>query len=191
MGSASGRFIFLLTMSEFVTRETDRLLMRPPVASDEVALFEIQNNADAMQYTYSAPDLPATIAFLKRYRDRFEIDGYMPWTVALKAEDRIIGWGGLNRDPEEPHWGPEVAYFIHQDYWGRGFATDIVDAALGVAFEHVGLEEVTAFTRPANIGSQRVIAKSGFEFVQYVPKIERNQYVITSSAWRSGDRPRY
>lgn len=163
--------------------EVGELLLRPSMLGDEVALFETQGNSDAMQYTYCAPDLAATRAFLKRYADRFVEDGYSPWTAVLAAEDRIVGWGGLNRDPEQPHWGPEVAYFIHPAYWGRGYATDIVEASLRLAFAEIGLDEVTAFTRPANLGSQRVIAKSHFEFVRYVEEIERNQYVITRSAW--------
>jgi RimJ/RimL family protein N-acetyltransferase len=41
-----------------------------------------------------------------------------------KANDRIVGWGGLYNHPFDPGWGMEIAYFFHPDVWGQGYATD-------------------------------------------------------------------
>jgi ribosomal-protein-alanine N-acetyltransferase len=162
------------------TIETQRLLLRAPEPADAGDLFEIQGNPDAMRYTYCAASREATTHYLERYAARFSEDGYAPWTVILRSEDRIVGWGGLNRDPDAPHWGTEVSYFIHPSYWGRGLATELVRASLGLAFGSLGLAEVLAYSRPENRASHQVLRKAGFVWIRYVPELERDQYRVAA-----------
>jgi ribosomal-protein-alanine N-acetyltransferase len=163
--------------------ETRQLLLRAPCPADIDALFEIQGDPDAMRHTYVAPDRQATARYVDSYSARFPMDGFAPWVAVLRAENRVVGWGGLNRDPKEPHWGIEVAYFIHRLYWGRGLATELVQASLSLGFRELGLAQIVAFTRPANHASGRVLTKSGFLFVRHVPELERDQYVATPDSW--------
>ena len=158
--------------------ETPQLLLRGLVPTDVNPMFEIQGDADVMRHTYVAPDRVATARYLEAYAARFAKDGYAPWTAVLRSEGRVVGWGGLNRDPNAPQWGTEVAYFIHRSYWGRGLASEIVRASLGLAFEEIGLPEVLAFTRPENHASRRVLEKSGFTFLRHVAELERDQYLV-------------
>src|SRR5262245_65425415 len=60
--------------------------------------------------------------------------GFAPWTVVLRSEERVIGWGGLNVDPFEPGWGIEVSYYLHPMRWGQGYATELVRGTLRHAF---------------------------------------------------------
>ncbi len=166
------------------TIETAQLLLRASRGSDTDELFEIQGDRDAMRHTYVAPDREATAAHLDAYGARFAEDGFAPWVAVLRAERRVIGWGGLNRDPKEPHWGVEVAYFIHRAYWGRGLASELVQASLGLAFCDLGVPEVIGFTRPANRASSRVLSKAGFTFLRHVTELERDQYVVTPDSWK-------
>lgn len=85
--------------------ETPQLLLRAPRGSDADELFEIQGDRDAMRHTYVAPDREATTAFLDAYSARFTEDGFAPWVAVLRTERRVIGWGGLNRDPKNPAGG--------------------------------------------------------------------------------------
>jgi RimJ/RimL family protein N-acetyltransferase len=155
---------------------TPRLLLRAPEPADVDPLFEIQGNADAMRHTYVAPSRDASAEYLARYAARASLDGFAPWTAVLRDEARVVGWGGLNRDPKEPHWGVEVAYFIHPSHWGRGLASELVIASLELA-SALGLREVFGFTRPANLASRAVLLKTGFRFVGYVHELERDRYV--------------
>jgi ribosomal-protein-alanine N-acetyltransferase len=100
-------------------------------------------------------------------------DGFGPWTVVARAGGRIIGWGGLYTDPFDPGWGPEVGYFFHPDAWGRGHATELVEASLEVADRVLNLPEVRAFAHPENTASRRVLEKAGFETVRFLPEMER------------------
>jgi RimJ/RimL family protein N-acetyltransferase len=169
------------------TLETRRLLLRAPRASDVDALFEIQGDAEVMRFTYCAASRDDTARHLEAHAARFEEDGFAPWTVVRRADERIIGWGGLNRDPQAPHWGTEVAYFFHPSCWGSGFATELVTACLDHAFDTLGLPEVGAFARPANRASARVLEKAGFSRVGYVMELERDRFRVTASE-KSGAR---
>jgi RimJ/RimL family protein N-acetyltransferase len=156
---------------------TPQLLLRPSEPADVDPLFDIQGNADAMRYTYIAPSREATAEYLARYAERFARDGFAPWTAILRSEERVVGWGGLNRDPKAPEWGVEVAYFFHSACWGRGLATELVRASLAHAAK-LGLPEVVAFTRPANLASRAVLLKTGFRFLRHIPELERDQYSV-------------
>jgi ribosomal-protein-alanine N-acetyltransferase len=47
---------------------------------------------------------------------------------------------------------------------------------MSIADTVLRLPEVSAFARPENVGSRRVLEKSGFELVRFVPEMERFLY---------------
>ena len=58
----------------------------------------------------------------------------------------------------------ELAYALMAESWGRGLATELSQALLAVAFEHLGLEDLVCFTLTTNRASRRVMEKVGFTF---------------------------
>ncbi|HNT74868.1 MAG TPA: GNAT family N-acetyltransferase [Anaerolineae bacterium] len=158
--------------------ETNRLCLRPFVEDDIDPLFLIQSDPIAMQYTVCAKTREAAARRLRAYaREKDEL-GFAPWTVVLRSEDRIIGWGGLNVDPFDPGWGVEVIYFFHPAYWGRGFAGELVKTSVDIGFALHRLEEINAFAHRDNKASIRVLEKNGFRYLGYEERLERNHYRI-------------
>jgi len=156
--------------------ETERLLLRPPRLADVPTLFEFLGDAEAMRYTHCDATLRICrrrIAVHEWCRRR---DGCAPWAVISKADGRIIGWGGLYQDPFDPGWGVEVGYSFRPQAWGRGYATELVAASLETGDKVLHLPEVRAFARPNNAASRRVLEKSGFEAVRFVPEMGRLLY---------------
>ena len=102
-----------------------------------------------------------------------------------KGDARIIGWGGLYDDPFDPGWGVEVGYLFDPAVWGRGYATELVMACVGLADTALQLPEVHAFAHPENVGSRRVLEKTGFEVVRLVPEMERLLYMRSRHGQRS------
>lgn len=169
--------------------ETRRLRLRAPRDEDVAPLFAIQGDADAMRFTFRADDAGATRRHLRTWERSRATHGHAPWTVEAKDDGAVIGWGGLGRDPDDARWGPEVVYFLARDRWGRGLATELVEAALHLAFEELGLPEVGAFVRPENAASRRVLAKCGFRRMGHVPAMERDRYAIDRATWRAARAP--
>lgn len=162
---------------------TERLTLRAFQPEDVDPLFEIQRDRDAMQYTFVAESRAASEAHLTAYAALYAEHGFAPWTVVWRADQRVIGWGGLNVDPLDSGWGIEVGYFVHRDYWGRGIASEIVRTSLAHGFGSLELSEIGAFTRPENTASVRVLEKAGFRFFAYEPRIERNRYALRREEW--------
>jgi ribosomal-protein-alanine N-acetyltransferase len=160
------------------TVETNRLLLRPYQDEDLDPLYEIQRDSKAMQYTIYVEDRQEAEKRFKAFAALLDRIGYAPWTVVLKQDERIIGWGGLNIDPFDSGWGTEVAYFFHPDYWNRGFATELVMASLREGFTHLNLDMIGAFARRENRASIRVLEKCGFKYTGYVEKLNRNRYEV-------------
>lgn len=100
-------------------------------------------------------------------------DGYAPWTAIRKDDGKIIGWGGLYNDPFDPGWGCEIGYFFHPDVWGRGYASELVSAALNFADNELKLPEVRAFAHPANSNSRKALERSGFKVVRFIAEMNR------------------
>ena len=157
---------------------TDHLILRPFQTNDDSFLFEIQSDPDSMQFTFCSHSLSQTQERLNAYARQLDELGYAPWTVLSKLNGEIIGWGGLNVDPFDSGWGTEVAYFFHPDYWGRGYATELVQASIEHGFKRLRLGEINAYTHPKNLASIRVLEKCGFAFIHYVPKLHRAHYIV-------------
>jgi ribosomal-protein-alanine N-acetyltransferase len=156
--------------------ETARLILRRPALRDVPALFVFLGDTTAMRHTHADASLRACRRRVAVHERRRRRDGYAPWTILTKSDGRIVGWGGLYDDPFEPGWGVEIGYFFDPASWGRGYATELVAACTDVADRVLLLPEVGAFAHPENAGSRRVLEKSGFAIVRFVPEMDRFLY---------------
>ena len=99
-----------------------------------------------------------------RIHQHFESYGFGPW--AMEVDGTFAGWLGLMRPRFEAHFTPcvEVGYRLRTEFWRRGLATEGARAVLRYGFERLKLDEIVAFTVPANIRSRRVMEKIGLTF---------------------------
>lgn len=88
--------------------------------------------------------------------------GFGPWAVELNGA--VIGWGGLQHTTVAGHPEVELLWFIDPDHWNRGYATEIAREAVRIAFDVLELDDLVAFTTPANAPSQAVMEKLGMTF---------------------------
>ena len=149
-----------------VMLETERLILRPPCRADIPELFEFLGDPVAMQHTHSDKTLRECQRRVLVHEWRRRRDSCAPWVVIRREDDRIIGWGGLYEDPFDPGWDFEVGYYFRPEVWGNGYASELVNAALGIADKQLKLSEVWAMAHPQNGGSRRVLEKAGFVFAR-------------------------
>jgi ribosomal-protein-alanine N-acetyltransferase len=154
---------------------TERLIMRDTRMSDVPDLFGILGDREAMQHTHCCASLRDCARHVAGHEWQRRRIGHAPWTIARKADGLVIGWGGLYDDPFDRGWGLEVGYWFARAAWGQGYASELVNASLGVARER-GVPLVSAFARPENGASCRVLEKAGFRKERYVASMARNLY---------------
>ena len=165
--------------------ETDRLVLREPRVSDAAALFEFFGDRDAMRYTFHLATLRDCRRHIAGHHCQRRKLGFGPWTIVERARGQIVGFGGLLDDPFDPGWGIEVVYHFSRGAWGKGFATELANHSLLVAATRLRVPEVRAFAHPDNLGSQRVLAKAGFEKLRFVDSMNRFLYVRALETGRS------
>ena len=162
--------------------KTRRLVLHHFQEAHAEPLFEFMRDSDAMKHTYVAPSYEKCLARLTTYEAMRPTLGFAPWVVHSATEAKIVGWGGLSVDPEEPEWGLEVSYAFAPNTWGQGYATELVMHSLAYAFEVLLAKEVHAFAKPQNAASVRVLQKCSFSMLCYEPSLERNHYLATHAS---------
>ena len=55
----------------------------------------------------------------------------------------------------------ELGYGLHTQYWGQGLATEVAKELLRLGRTALARDTLVAVTRPDNLGSQRVLVKTG------------------------------
>jgi ribosomal-protein-alanine N-acetyltransferase len=88
--------------------------------------------------------------------------GFGPWTVLERGEP--IGRVGLRHTRLAGRPEVELAWFLDPAVWGRGYATEVAERALTVAFDQLQLDDVVSLTTPANVASLAVMTRLGFVF---------------------------
>ncbi|BCR35977.1 GNAT family N-acetyltransferase [Mariniplasma anaerobium] len=63
----------------------------------------------------------------------------------------------------------EIGYVIHKDYWGKGIMTQAVKELIKLGFTYLNYDKIIIKHLSKNIGSQRVIEKSGFKYIKKEP----------------------
>src|SRR3546814_3070773 len=79
--------------------------------------------------------------------------GYGYWVFADRADDRLVGMGGLAyfcRGIAELEGFPEAGWAFDADHWGAGLATEAMGAALGWADAHLDAAEVRCIIDPGH-----------------------------------------
>ena len=91
----------------------------------------------------------------------------------FSQDDAFIGIGSLWVRED----GTEAEYMVLPEYWNQGYATAIVASLIEKAREHPSVKSLTALVDPANIPSQKVLAKNGFTYEKTLPVEEDNSTV--------------
>lgn len=146
--------------------ETDRLRVRRWRRSD----------ADSIQAIYSDPDvvrwiddgnpisLEETESWLAITASNYEQRGYGMFTLDRRDTGEIAGFMGIVHPKGQPD--AEIKYAFRRALWGQGLASELVAATVAYAAEALSLRDVIATVAPENRASQRVLLKSGFQFVE-------------------------
>jgi RimJ/RimL family protein N-acetyltransferase len=147
------------------TRETDRLVLRPPHAADLDPYIDIHEDPEVMRHLMvpkPSPGRPGAWRTLALLAGHWHLRGYGQWTVIEKASGDVIGRVGLWNPEGWP--GLEVGWVIRRSRWGNGFATEAAREAMRFAATEVGADRLISLIPPDNARSIRVAHKIGETF---------------------------
>jgi [ribosomal protein S5]-alanine N-acetyltransferase len=148
--------------------ETERLVLRRFEARDWQALARFYTDDQVMRFMLPGRGLPREQAQeraksnIHNFNDHWARRGYGVWAVQDRASGRLLGQCGLRWVPEAEQ--TELLYLLAKTAWGRGLASEAGQATLRDGFGRIGFDQLIALTAPENRGSQRVLAKLGFNY---------------------------
>jgi len=68
---------------------------------------------------------------------------------------------------EEGHW--DISYNLGTRFWGKGYMTEAMGAAMKYAVENMQIPEIQTVFAIDNPSSGRVLQKLGFQFAKEIP----------------------
>jgi RimJ/RimL family protein N-acetyltransferase len=143
--------------------ETKRLMLRPWRASDRPVFAEINADPVVMRFMLNTLTREESDAYVDRETRHLAETGYCTWAVEAPGVAPFIGAIGIRRVRFEASFTPavDVAWRLHRNYWGNGYAPEAARAAIDDGFNRCGLHEIVALTSLQNIPSIRVMEKLG------------------------------
>ncbi|RJE90515.1 N-acetyltransferase [Paenibacillus sp. 1011MAR3C5] len=152
--------------------ETERTILRKISLEDAADMFEYCSDDEVSQYTTwnSHQSIEDTRAFIQYILNKYDQQQLAPWGIEDKATGKFIGSCGYV-DWVPNHARGELAYALSRSYWNRGYMTEIVKRLIEIGFEKMGLVRIEARCLTANIGSARVMEKSGLIYEGTMSKV--------------------
>jgi RimJ/RimL family protein N-acetyltransferase len=145
---------------------TDRLVVRPWRLDEADRLFDIYRRPEVVRWIGAEPmqDRREAIEMIERMLARLEASpGFGAWAVVARSNGIAVGGVGLKPIPEG-EGEIEIAWQLHPDSWGRGFASEAARALLERGFTD-GLSEVWALTYLDNHRSAAVCQRIGMQLL--------------------------
>jgi len=144
---------------------TERLVLRQWREDDRDAWAAMNADPVVMEHFPATQSREESDRWFAFNRDRLDDRGWGLWAVEVPGVAPFIGFIGLNRPGfDVPGHGPdcvEVGWRLAAEHWGKGYAPEGARAALDLAWDELGLDEVVSFTFVGNANSRRVMEKLG------------------------------
>ena len=141
--------------------ETERLIIREAREADLDFVVALMNDGDYLRLIgdRGVRDLESAAAYVASSPIYDYAEGLGFNIVETKIGERV-GICGLVR--RESDGDVDLGYAMLHRHSGKGYATEAARATLKHAQRELGLERVIAITTAINVGSRRVLERSGF-----------------------------
>ena len=135
---------------------TKRLELRKLCRDDLAALVRQIDDWEVARWLSRVP-YPYTMADAETWLSHVETQKL---ALTIFRNDHLVGGVGLSEGDDGYH---ELGFWLGQDYWGRGYATEAAAALLDHARTGLGIEAIKASYITGNEASANVLQKLGFE----------------------------
>lgn len=149
--------------------ETSRLTIKAPSSSDFDNWFQLLSDAEVMRFigqgvlNQSEVEVQLTKA-IQHYQEY----GFTLGSVYEKENNTFIGRAGLRYLYfDKASAEIELGCALHKAYWGKNYASELMQALFDWAFNTLSLPRLIAQVDPVNLRSKNLIEKFKMRFVKY------------------------
>lgn len=147
-----------------VTLETERLILRKTIKEDIDELFYIELNPNLRRYL-GIHKVGTSLNDNRNYFDFSKYDNldFYRWSIVEKDTNKLLGCIYLNvHDEKARSYG--IDYFIREDSWNKGYATEASKCVLEFAFNKLNINRIESSGAKSNPGTLKVMEHIGLKY---------------------------
>src|SRR5688572_11277934 len=115
--------------------ETERLILRELLPSDDKGMFELDSDPDVHTYLGTKPleHIEQSREVIEMVRKQYIDNGIGRWAMIERSTGEFVGWAGLKLVKTETNGRInfyDVGYRLIKRYWGKGFASEAAIASV-------------------------------------------------------------
>ncbi|MEL6986676.1 MAG: GNAT family N-acetyltransferase, partial [Bacteroidota bacterium] len=148
--------------------ETERFKLRAPKLADVPFIFSATRHEgfnDGMPW--GPPDsIDELLPNVQKALDVWEANTAFSFTIVEKQEDDLIGRISIRSTKETNRWN--VGFFTHPLQQKKGVMSEVLAEVVQFGFTSLNAQVIEALYAIWNVGSERVLHKNGFKFVEFI-----------------------
>jgi [ribosomal protein S5]-alanine N-acetyltransferase len=168
-----------------------RCALRRWTKSDVSSLVQHANNLNVARHLRDRFPHPYTRAHAAAFLTH-AIAGEPPTNFAIVVNDEAAGGIGYVRGSDVERYSAEIGYWLGEELWGRGIATEALQMLTHQLFADGQLLRLFALPLADNLGSVRVLEKAGYELegllrascVKYGERRDQLLYARINPDWK-------
>jgi ribosomal-protein-alanine N-acetyltransferase len=145
-----------------------RVFLKPLESADaeKVLHLEVRNRSFFEEYSIDRKEsfytLEGQLERIKTNQENMNQDQAYSFGIFLNESEELIGSIGLFKVERGPAQSCIVGYVLDKAHNGKGYMTETIELLVDYAFTELKLHRIEAGVKPNNLGSIRVLEKSGF-----------------------------
>lgn len=150
---------------------TDRLILRPMTMLDAADLFAVFSDPAVVRFWSAEPWTSVSFAedSIERALEAYRSQSEVRFGIELAATGALIGTVNLHHIfPQNRRC--EIGYALGSPHWGKGYATEALEAAIDYGFHELRLNRIEADIDPRNDASAGVLERMGFRKEGFMPE---------------------
>ena len=147
------------------TITTTRLTLRPFILSDAEEVSRLCNNYNLYKGTLNLPypyPIDSAIGWINTHQEAFENEA--SYTFAITDQSSGILYGAIGISHNKADRNGEVGYWIGEDFWGNGYASEALKALIDFVFQYKNYHRVFGRFLEFNPASGQVMHKVGMNY---------------------------
>jgi RimJ/RimL family protein N-acetyltransferase len=146
---------------------TSRLVLREVTPDDAEPMAELHADPDATRYRPEGVSSPEhSRQLFSSWLDHWAEFGFGYWAVEVAGTSDLAGFGGLQLAYGDDGPYLNVFYRLFPRFWGKGYAPEMVTAAVEWGHRVLPSLPIMIITPTSNFAARRVAEKLGFTQVR-------------------------
>jgi ribosomal-protein-alanine N-acetyltransferase len=137
------------------------ILLRALADSDKERLAELCNNKKILDNLRDNIPFPYTVTDAELFIQHCKTEN-PPVTFAIEYRNELAGVIGLVKQSDVYKHSAEIGYWLGEQFWGKGIATEAVKLIVEYGFLELKLVRIFTGVFDYNTASQKVLRKAGF-----------------------------